>query len=165
MGPTGPANGPTGPTGATGAAGATGATPAIYGTANQITAVPTGATYTIGLPTNLQAPEKVTADRYISRIYTATYAATTVIDMADGDNQYLNILGDVDIQLTGITEGQSLLLRIDADGTTRNLTFPIDWKWFPNGTVPTTLAANSTGLLALFAWSNVDSGIVAAWTS
>jgi hypothetical protein len=105
------------------------------------------------------------AKAYISNIATVTYDATTTIDMSAGDLQYLNLIGDTDIQLSNIVEGKSLLVRIDSDGTERFITFPIDWKWFPNGNVPTSLVANSTALLAIASWSNLDTGIVASWTS
>jgi hypothetical protein len=85
--------------------------------------------------------------------------------MEDSDLQYLNLIGDADIVLSNIYAGKSILIQVQSDGTERFVTFPIDWKWFPNGNVPASLTSNSTALLAVTSWGTDDTGIVASWTS
>lgn len=165
MGPTGPANGPTGATGPMGPTGQTGPAPILVGTSNGVTVTATGpATYVFGLDPNIDV-YSVFGKRYVSTPHTVTYGPTSVINWDFGDTQYLLLNGDTTIATQNIFPGQQITLRIDADPSNRALAFPVSWKWVPSAAGgPTGINANKTMMIAISPWSNVDSGIVAAWS-
>jgi hypothetical protein len=72
------------------------------------------------------------------------------------------LAGDVDLSASDLERGGHLVLRIDADGSQRNLTFPAAWRWL--GAKPATIAANKTGLLELWSWDGTAAGVQARWT-
>ena len=163
-GATGPAGGPSGPTGPMGPTGQTGPVPTILGQANQVNVTSTGAVYTIGLSSNITGPLSYSANIFSNTVKTMTYGATTNIDFSQGDMQQVQLLGDVTFTTSNIRQGQSLLIRVTSDTSTRNLTFPSSWTWYPSSTgAPTTIAPSTSCLLALTAWTTSDLGISAAW--
>jgi len=164
QGPTGPANGPTGATGAMGPTGQTGPVPTILGQTNQVNVTATGSTYTIGLANNITGPLSYSANIFSNSIKTMIYGATTNIDFSLGDMQQVQLTGDVTFTTSNIRQGQSLLIRVTSDSSIRNLTFPSGWTFYPsNAGTPTTIAASTSCLLALTAWTTNDLGISAAW--
>jgi len=164
QGPTGPANGPTGATGVMGPTGQTGPVPTILGQANQVNVTATGSTYTIGLATNITGPLSYSANIFSNSVKTLTYGSTTNIDFSQGDMQQVQLTGDTTFTTSNIRQGQSLLIRVTSDASIRNLTFPSSWTWYPSSTgAPTTIAASTSCLLALTAWTTTDLGISAAW--
>jgi hypothetical protein len=52
-------------------------------------------------------------------------------------------------------------LRLVADGTNRNLTFPAGWVFL--GTAPASLAAGKTAVLSVTFFGTADADAVAAW--
>jgi len=163
-GATGPAGGPTGATGAQGPTGQTGPVPTILGQTNQINVTSTGAVYTIGLSSNITGPLSYSANIFSNTVKTMTYGSTTNIDFSQGDMQQVQLTGDVTFTTSNIRQGQSLLIRVTSDGSTRNLTFPSSWSWYPSSVgAPTTIAPTTSCLLALTAWTTSDLGISAAW--
>jgi len=163
-GATGPAGGPIGATGAQGPTGQTGPVPTILGQTNQINVTSTGAVYTIGLSSNITGPLSYSANIFSNTVKTMTYGSTTNIDFSQGDMQQVQLTGDVTFTTSNIRQGQSLLIRVTSDGSTRNLTFPSSWSWYPSSVgAPTTIAPTTSCLLALTAWTTSDLGISAAW--
>jgi len=162
-GPTGPSGGPSGPTGPLGPTGQTGPAPLMTGVAGQINVTASGATYTFGFPTNVSVSGSITSQRMISSVVSAAYGPTSVINFAAGDAQLLSLSGNTIIATSNLTQGQCTLIRINCDATPRGLTFPAGWVWVPSTGMPTGITANSTAMLALMSWTNVDSGVVASW--
>lgn len=164
QGPTGPAGGPTGATGPLGPTGQTGPVPTILGATNQVNVTSTGAVYTIGLAANITGPLTYSANSFSNTIKTITYGSTTTIDFNQGDMQQVQLTGDVTFVTANIKQGQTVLVRVTADASNRNLTFPSSWTWYPSSTgAPTSIAATKSCLLALTAWTASDLGITAAW--
>jgi hypothetical protein len=92
-----------------------------------------------------------------------TYAGTTDIDFNSAANiRTLSLTGDVTFTTSNKAAAKSRIIRIIADGTIRNFTFPA-WKW-PGGAAPTSIAADKTAILSLLAFGTADTDIVAAYT-
>lgn len=159
QGATGPSGGPIG---ATGPKGATGPMPTLYGTNPGVRVTATGPSYILGLEDNISTDQSVTTWQFINVGYTVPYVNPLVIDMTYGCRQQITLLGDLDISLSNITSGQSILIKITCDSTSRNLTFPAAWSWI-GSSMPTTILADTVAILQLDSWSNNDYGIVANW--
>jgi hypothetical protein len=89
------------------------------------------------------------------------YAPVLAVSCKLSEWQYLVLAGDVDLSASDLERGGHLVLRIDADGSQRNLTFPAAWRWL--GAKPATIAANETGLLELWSWDGTAAGVQARW--
>ena len=163
MGPSGPAGGPTGATGVTGPVGATGPVAVIVGTANGVTAAQTLGVYTIDVQPDFRATQSVGSKRFINGATTATWGTpASTIYMDDGSMQSLVLQGDSLIEMSNITAGQVLYLRVTCDGTDRALYFTAGWTWLGTGQ-PAGMLANSTALLTIWSFGTTDADIVAKW--
>ena len=91
------------------------------------------------------------------------YAASVALDMAALNGQYrtISLTGDLELTTANRAAGQTLVLRLIADGTERTLTFPVGWVFV--GTKPSTIAASKTGVLSLTFFGTADTDCVAAW--
>jgi hypothetical protein len=164
IGPTGPAGGATGATGPEGPTGQTGPAPLMTGVAGQIGITSVGGTYQFSLANDITGPSSVTAKRFPLSTATLTYGPTSVIDFIQGDAQTVTLTGDTIFATANIQQGQSVLIRVIAGASSRNLTFPAGWTWLPSSVgAPTSIGAGKTAQLAIMAWTSLDSGIVAAW--
>jgi hypothetical protein len=90
-----------------------------------------------------------------------TYAATTDIDFNGRGQQTLSLTGDVTFTTSNRAAGKSVSLKILADASIRNFTFPA-WK-FVGAAAPASIAANKTAILTLTSFGANDSDIVAAY--
>lgn len=95
-------------------------------------------------------------------IRTLTYSGTTDLDFSGADRRDLALTGDVTFTTSNKASGLSLRLRIKADGSSRNYTFP-SWVWV-GGTAPTALAANKTSILDLECFGSADTDVVARYS-
>lgn len=94
---------------------------------------------------------------------TLTYGATVYLIPTGGKMQKVSLTGNITFATSGLSAGADFKVIIAADGSTRNLTWPVGWTWI-GGTAPATIAANKTGLLEIMATTGADSGVVARWT-
>jgi hypothetical protein len=74
----------------------------------------------------------------------------------------LALTGDVQFITANLSPGCSLSLRITADGTTRNFTFPVGWK-FLGAAAPASIAASKVGILSLTSYGTTDDDVIAAY--
>lgn len=101
----------------------------------------------------------------------ALEAATLAVDTASSDTVNLNfsadrlvkraVAGNVTFTGSNYTAGKSVTVRLVGDGSSRDLSFPADWKFV--SIKPTALAANKTGVLATTCFGSAASDVVAAW--
>lgn len=163
QGPTGPAGGPTGPTGAQGATGATGPGTTIVGTANGVTALNILGVNTISIQPDFRATNSVGSKRFISTPTGATWGfPISSVDMSAGSMQTLNISDDAYIEMTNITAGQVLYLRVICDASNRTLSWPGPWVWLGFG-APGSMGAFKTAILTIYSYGTTESNIVAYW--
>lgn len=92
-----------------------------------------------------------------------TYAGTTNLDLQGATQQRIALTGDITITTSNRAAGVALRVILQADGTTRNLTWPA-WRWV-GGTAPATLAASKVAVLELWGRGTADTDIVARWTA
>jgi hypothetical protein len=93
---------------------------------------------------------------------TLTYAATTNLD-CDGDGfQTLSLTGNVTFTTSNRASGRSKTIRIVADGSSRNLTFPAGWT-FVGAAAPSSIAASKTAILTVTFFGTADSDAIAAY--
>ena len=92
-----------------------------------------------------------------------TYSATTNLDFSLPNVRTLSLTGDVTFTTSNLANGRSMTIRIDADSTPRNLTFPAGWK-FLGSAAPTVIASSATAMLVLNAFGNSDSNVLAAYS-
>lgn len=94
-------------------------------------------------------------------IRTLTYSGTTDLDFAGADCRDLALTGDVTFTTSNKASGLSLRVRIKADGSSRNFTFP-SWV-FVGGAAPAALAAGKTAILELQCYGSADTDVVAEY--
>lgn len=94
---------------------------------------------------------------------TITYGATTNLDLAALDSQYrtISLTGNLTFTTSNLANGRTLVLRLIADSTARNLTFPAGWKFI--GVKPTNIAASKTAILSLSFFGTADTDCIAAY--
>lgn len=99
----------------------------------------------------------------ISRLAQAviTYAATITVASQGALCQYCALTGNVTVQFDTIAAGRSVELLLEADGSTRNLTWPASIRWL--GTAPATLAANKQLRVRFEMRTGSASGITASF--
>ena len=90
-----------------------------------------------------------------------TYSGTTNLDFLDRARRILALTGDITFTTSNLVAGRSLELRIAADGTPRNFTFPA-WV-FVGAAAPASIAASKKGLLRLVSWGTTDADVTATW--
>lgn len=102
------------------------------------------------------------SDRHSVGVQGITYAATTDLDMTAVNTQTLDLTGNVTFTTSNRGAGRGKSVKILCDGTGRTLAFPAGWK-FVGGTMPSSIAANKTGILSILGYGSTDASIVAAW--
>lgn len=100
----------------------------------------------------------------LDRFNTLTPAASVTIDASPSLPVFNSLALNQDTTFTtfGLGDGRSASVRVVCDGTTRTLTFPIEWTWL--GSIPASLAAGDTGYLSLTAYGTADTDVIAAWS-
>lgn len=88
------------------------------------------------------------------------YAATVNLDFGSYGTRRLSLSGNVTFTTSNVGFSRELLVRIVADGSLRNLTFPAGWK-FVGSAAPASIAANKTALLRLWCFGITDAQVVA----
>ncbi len=105
--------------------------------------------------------EDLSLDGYVEQsVSTLAYDGYVNLDLALSNMQSVSLAGNVTFTTSNGAAGRALTLRIIADGSTRNLTFP---AWVFLGDAPTDIAASKTGVLSLASWGTTDGAIVAAY--
>jgi hypothetical protein len=104
---------------------------------------------------------------------TALESAALIVETAGSNSITLNFSNDrlVTRQATGAiavtgasyTAGKSVTLRIVAGASSRNISFPANWKFV--SFKPTSIAASKTGILAVTSFGVTDADVVAAWAA
>lgn len=91
-----------------------------------------------------------------------SYAATVNLDFDDYGTKRLALAGNVTLTSSNLGFGREVMVRIAADGTARNLSFPAGWR-FVGSAAPASIAANKVGILKLWCFGVTDSQVVAQW--
>lgn len=100
---------------------------------------------------------------YITTQTTLTYASTTNLDFDAAGDQLVTLTGNVTFTTSHRAAGKNLVVRITADSSARNFTFP---SWVPIGAaLPASIAANKNAILSLRCYGSNDTDIVAAYSA
>lgn len=94
-------------------------------------------------------------------LLTLTYAASVALDFDASALQTVSLTGNITFTTSNRGAGKRLRVRVVADGSTRNYTFP-GWK-FIGGSAPASIAANKTALLTLTGFGANDSDVTAEY--
>lgn len=90
-----------------------------------------------------------------------TYAASLALNMESSGIQTVDLTGDITFTTSNRGTGKRLLVKIKADGSLRNFTFP---AWiFVGAAAPASIVANKTALLTLESFGSNDTDIVARY--
>jgi hypothetical protein len=87
-----------------------------------------------------------------------TYASTIDLDGAvrNGQMNTISLTGTLEFTTSSLANGQEIRLRLIADGTTRALTFPDDWKFLSEKPDNITASKEAILSLAVFGTTNAD---------
>lgn len=96
-------------------------------------------------------------------IESVTYAASVELDFSTNPDKTIALSGDVAFTSANLAAGESISIRIVADGSTRNLSFPADWT-FLGSAAPASIAAGKVAILSLKAYGSADADVVAAYS-
>lgn len=103
-----------------------------------------------------------------SYLRTTRYSQTTVgttgsvnLDFATEKFKTSALTGDITFTTSNLNTGREIIVRITADGSTRNFTFP-GWK-FVGAAAPASIAANKTALLILRSFGTTAADVVASY--
>jgi hypothetical protein len=93
-----------------------------------------------------------------------TYASSIDISFALDTHwlMRLSLTGNVTFTSSGWLAATYKRLKITADGSTRTLTFPANWK-FVGGSAPANIAANKVGILELWCDGTAETDVCARW--
>jgi hypothetical protein len=131
-----------------------------------------GDTETLGLSvTNLASMSRLSVgqDAQIKDLrgvsFAYTYAATIDISFALNTHWMarLALTGNVTFTSSGWLFASYKRIKISSDGSTRNFTFPSNWK-FIGAAAPANIAANKVGLLELDCQGTAETDVMAKWT-
>lgn len=89
------------------------------------------------------------------------YGATTNIDFTLATLQAVTLAGNITFTTSNLAPGRSVSMKILADGSTRNFTFP-GWI-FIGAAAPASIAAGKTAVLSLVSYGSSDGAVVAAY--
>jgi hypothetical protein len=102
---------------------------------------------------------------------TALESAALIVETAGSDSVTLNFAedrivtraaaGNITVTGASYTPGKSVTLRVVSGGSSRNISFPANWKFV--SFKPTSIAASKTGILAVTSFGVTDADVVAAW--
>lgn len=106
-----------------------------------------------------------TAKTFVARPASAalSYAASVQIDFQAALQQTIALTGDLTLTQANVAAGRRVTVILDADGSTRNLTFPSGWV-FLGAAAPASIAANKRGKLELEATGAAEADVTAIWT-
>lgn len=96
---------------------------------------------------------------------TLAYAATVTLDFAPAvaNVQTITLAGNLTLSATtNRAGGRRKLLRIIADNTLRNLSFPSGWVWLGGG-APASLSPLKTGVLSLYCFGTSETDVHASF--
>lgn len=96
------------------------------------------------------------------KVDTESYAAQVGLDFLNAVYRTVTLAGDIEFQTSNLAAGRQVAVRVVADGSSRNLTFPVGWT-FLSAAAPATIDANKTAILSLTAFGPTDADVVAAW--
>lgn len=98
----------------------------------------------------------------IPSIANLVYAASTAIDFNGADFRTISLTGDITFTTSNLGVGKTTTLKILADASLRNFTFPAGWV-FVGSAAPASIAANKTAILSLTSFGATDAGVIAAY--
>lgn len=90
-----------------------------------------------------------------------SYSATTDIDFDGNGFRTLSLTGDVTFTTSNKAAGKTVTVKILADSSTRNFTFP-SWH-FVGAAAPASIAASKTAVVTVTAFGTLDTDCVAAY--
>jgi hypothetical protein len=90
------------------------------------------------------------------------FASNMVLNFGTFGSKRVTLTGDVAFSAVGQLYGSQMTVRIQSDSSLRNMTWPAGWK-FVGAAAPTSIAANKTALLQLWAFGLNESDIVARY--
>lgn len=92
-------------------------------------------------------------------------AGSNTIDLNFSDDRMVTRLLDGNATFTGsnYTQAKSITVRIQCDGTERDLAFPADWKFVSYK--PSAISAGKTAILTASCFGSSASEVVAAWAT
>jgi len=101
----------------------------------------------------------------LDRFNTLTPAASVAIDVSPALPIFnsLTLNQNTTFTTSNLGNGRSASVRVICDGTDRQLTFPMTWKWLGSGP-PSGLLANNVGYLSIVSFGSTDASVVAAWS-
>jgi hypothetical protein len=90
-------------------------------------------------------------------------AGSNTVNLDFSSDRLVNRTATGAVTFTGsnYTGGKSVTVRVVAGASSRDLTFPADWKFV--SIKPTALAANKVGVLATTAFGSAATDVIAAW--
>lgn len=96
---------------------------------------------------------------------TLTYAAIVNLDMAaiTGTYQTLTLTGNLTLTTSNRGIGREVSIRLISDASSRNLTFPVGWK-FLGAARPTSIAASKVAILSITFFDETDADAVCAYS-
>lgn len=95
-------------------------------------------------------------------IQTLTYQPGMVLDFDSPEIATVDLSGNVSFASVNAEAGKQKMVRLVADSSTRNLSFP-GWK-FLSDTAPVSIAAGKTALISLYCFGKNDSDILATYS-
>ena len=93
---------------------------------------------------------------------TLTYASSVALDFVGAGFASVTLAGNIEFTTSNLAAVRSKTVRIIADGSTRNFTFPAGWT-FVGAAAPASIDANLTGILTLSSFGTTDADVVAAY--
>jgi hypothetical protein len=97
----------------------------------------------------------------IGPVFSTAGSNTVALDFSGDSIITRSASGSVTFTGTDYTSGRSATIRIVAGGSSRNLTFPADWKFV--SLKPSALEANQTGILSVTCFGSSATDVAAAW--
>lgn len=94
--------------------------------------------------------------------YILPYASVVTLNFLTQSCYVITLAGNITLASSSLNSGSKVVVRIVCDGTARNLTFPVGWK-FLGAAAPASIAANKTALLHLMAFGTTDADVLAKW--
>jgi hypothetical protein len=128
----------------------------------------------VELPTSIQGPQGIQGTQGLqgtegdiedADIISLTYSATTNLDMTTLSGNYatLALTGNVTFTTSNLALGKITTIRITADFTTRNFTFPGEWRFM--GIKPASIGPNKIAMLNLVFFGSSNADCVASYAS
>lgn len=93
---------------------------------------------------------------------TLTYASSVALNFATQGFATVALIGNIEFTTSNLAAVRSKTVRIVADGSTRNFTFPAGWT-FVGAAAPASIDANKTAILTLSSFGTTDADVVAAY--